>query len=161
VGHSTEGMDSDRIEQIRRGLAANLDGIRTARDCQLSAYLLDNPTGPSLQVAGFEGIEAQAYGPTWLVGVVIEGATPLAGGSRGAYARFDEWLLGDFTVWDAIETDQTLTSRLRDNGSVLAGQSPVADSVAVQEFRGYRRGRSANQVEMLFGDWLVQVLTSG
>jgi hypothetical protein len=152
-------MTNEHIKNIRQGLAANL---RSLEDCQVSAYLLDNPTGPTLQVAGFEGIDyAQSYGPTTLLEVVVEGATPLGGGTRGAYERFDEWILGDGTVWDAIEADQTLTSRLRDNGSVLENQDPVADSVAVQEFRGYRRSRLASGVEVLLGDWLVQVLTSG
>jgi len=112
-------------------------------------------------VAGFESITQRAFGPTWLLDVVIEGATPLAGGSRGAFKRFDEWLLGDETVWDSLEANQTLTSRLRDNGSVLENQDPLADSVAVEEFRGYRRVRLASNTEVFLGDWLVKVLTSG
>lgn len=152
-------MTNQHINDIRRGLAANL---RALEDCQVSPWLLDSPTGPTLQVAGFEGIDyAQSYGQTSSLEVVIEGATPLAGGIRGAYERFDVWLLGDDSVWDSLEANQTLTSRLRDNGSVLENQSPVADAVAVQEFRGYRRTRLANNIEVLLGDWLVQVITSG
>lgn len=152
-------MTNEHLQNIRRGLAANL---RALPDCQVSPYLLDSPTGPSLQVAGFDGIDfQQSFGRTTMLQVVVEGVTPLAGGSRGAYERFDEWILGDLSVQDVLEADQTLTSRLRDNGSVLENQDPVADSVAVQEFRGYRRVRVANNIEVLLGDWLLEVLTSG
>lgn len=148
------------IDDIRRGLAANL---RLVPDCLVSPYLLDSPTTPALQVAGFDTIDyLDSFGPGVSLRIIVEGATGLAH-SRAAQARFDRWLwpTGADSVKAAIESDTRLTSRLSEDGkSVLADQDPACDALQVVEFRGYRQARVRDGVELLLGDWVVQVEAS-
>lgn len=147
------------IEAIRRGLAANL---RTVPDCQVSAWLLDNPTGPSLQVAGFDEIDyLQDFGAGSTLRMLIEGA--VAGGiSRAAYTQFDKWLLRgtEDSVVDALLADRQLTKRLRDNGTVQTGQPAACQDLIVTRFRGYRFVRTRDgSTEVLVGNWAIELLT--
>ena len=146
--------------EIRQGIAANL---KTIADIQVSAYLLENPTGPALQVAGVDSVEYDTGGfsgrdDSWIV--IVEGAAGKVS-DIGAQKRFDRWLTksGSESVKAAIETDKTLTSRLNDDGSVSTGQAAAAITLRVTDFRGYRRVQLANGVEVLLGDWAVQVET--
>jgi hypothetical protein len=146
------------IEAIRRGLAGNL---RAVPDCQVSAYLLDNPTAAALQVAGFDEIDyVQSFGDDTSFSFVIEGSAGLAS-DIGSQQRFDRWLgaTGDESVKSALEANRTLTSRLLDNGTVQTGQVALADDLQVRLFRGYRKARLANGSEVLLGDWLVELVT--
>jgi hypothetical protein len=151
------------VKSIRRALAANL---RTVPDCTVSPYLLPEPLKPVLQVAAFETIEyleggfgelARDRGASLLV--IIEGAAGAAN-SRSAYELFDQWLL--WQVPEAIESDTRLTSRLKNDGSILVDQDPVSEALQVREFRGYRATRiPASGADVLIGDWVVEVHTSG
>lgn len=147
------------IEAIRRGLAANLRAAIPTTDGMASPYLLENPSGPALQVVGFENIDyIRSFGPGVSLEIVVEGCVPMVLGD-GASRFFDRWVLREttYSVADALEADRRLTSRLRDNGTVLGNQAAAADDLQVREFRGYRRLTIANGVDALVGDWLVQV----
>lgn len=151
------------IEAIRRGLAANL---RTVEDCVVSPWLIDNITKAALSVAGperaayFEGAFGQLASDRGAnVPFVIEGAVSCAGGLRAGQMLFDQWILWE--VPEAIEADTRLTSRLQNNGSILTDQDPACDSLAVREFRGYRRTTLPNGSDVLLGDWVVELIAGG
>lgn len=149
------------FDDIRRGIAGNLAAIA---DAQVSAYMLDNPTPGMLQVAGLDEIEYDnTYGRDDTLFVVVEGCASLAGGDIGSQKRFDRWLAssGAESVKAAVESDKRLTKRLQHDGTVQTGQVAVADDLRVTRFRGYRRHRLENGSEVLLGDWIVQVETSG
>ncbi len=147
------------MEAIRRGLAANL---RTVPDCQVSAYLLDNPTGPALEVAGFDNLDYLAdfrRGAT--LHLLIEGVVPGVD-SRAAYTAFDRWLIpgSDSSVVDALLADRQLTKRLTDKGTVLTGQPAACSDLTVTQFRGYRFVRTRDgQTDVLVGNWAIDLLT--
>lgn len=142
------------LTAIRAALAANL---RTVPDCQVSRYLLDTPTGPSLQVVGPREFEPIVFGSDHhSILMVVEGFVPGAL-DRGSHEVFDRWVTstGDEDVWAALEADQELTSRLADDGTVTADQAAAADSVAVERFLGYQRAANGG----LTGEWEVRILT--
>lgn len=126
-------------------------------------YLLADPTSPVLQVAGPEDIDyLQTFGDDATFMFIIEGCTGRVS-AAGAQKRFDLWIAatGDQSVRQAVQADRRLTSRLMDDGSILTNQDPAADDLVVRQFRGYRRERLESGVEVLCGDFLVQVETSG
>lgn len=146
------------LTAIRVALAANL---RTVPNCQVSPWLLASPSGPSLQVVGPREFEPTTFGDHHSILMVVEGCVPGVL-DRGAFEKFDAWIVGATDaddVWAAIEADQALTSRLRDNGTVLAAQTAAADSVAVERFNGYQRTTLPNSTEALVGEWEVRILT--
>jgi hypothetical protein len=146
---------------IREGLAANLSGLP---DCQVSPYLLDNPTPRMLSVAGFEEIDyAQSFGDDAQLMVIVEGCVDWGGaGDIAAQKKFDRWLAatGPESVREAVNSDLRLTSRLDVDGNLTNGHPPACDDLACMTFRGYRRARLTNGTTVLLGDWLVQVETS-
>lgn len=149
------------LDDICEGLAANLAAIP---DTQVSAYMLDNPTPGMLQVAGLDEIEYdKTFGRDDTLFVVVEGCASLAGGDIASQKRFRRWLAssGTESVKAAIEADRQLTKRLQHDGTVQTGQPAAADTLRVTRFRGYRRHRLENGTEVLLGDWIVQVETSG
>jgi len=149
------------MQAIRRGLAANLSDVA---DCVVSPWLQMSPTMDALSVVGPQSAEYSEGGFGELasergasVPFVIEGAVSLAGGLRSAQDRFDAWVL--WLVPEAIESDIRLTSRLLDSGSISTDHIAACDSLAVREFRGYRRERLGNSTdEFLIGDWVVDLL---
>jgi len=150
------------LEEIRRGLAANLRAALPADEGSVSPYLEDDPTSPCLQVAGVESldyVDAGMYGGGVLT-MIVEGAVSLAGTSRGAQKIFDRWILGPGGVREAIEADPQLTSRLLDDGTVEAGHPPAADALVVREFRGYQRELVRN-TERQLGIFAIEVHVSG
>jgi hypothetical protein len=146
------------LTAIRVALAANL---RTVPDCQVSPWLLASPASPSLQVVGPREFEPTTFGDHHSILMVVEGCVPGVL-DRGSFEKFDAWITGatdEQDVWAAIESDDSLTKRLLDNGTVQTGQTAVADSVAVERFNGYTRTTLLNQTEALVGEWEVRVLT--
>lgn len=155
-------MPDSVMQAVRKGLAANL---RAIEDCVVSPWLLEDPIKDCLSVAGVLTAEYAEGGFGELasdrgasVPIIVEGAVSMAGGLRAAQDRFDAWIL--WAVPEAIESDVRLTSRLASNGtSITSDQDPACDSLAVREFRGYRRERLGNGTdEFLVGDWVVDVL---
>lgn len=148
------------LDAIRQGLAANLVPLRTAKIVgQVSAYLLDNPQPPCLQVAGVDetDYDTGGYGAgssdTWTI--LVEAALGLVN-EMGAQKVLNALLETD-AVKDALESDITLTSRLQDNGVVLAGQAAAAEWVKVRRYRGQTRFRFPSGAEMLLATWETEV----
>jgi hypothetical protein len=129
---------------------------------QVSAYLLDNPTPPSLMVAGVDsdGVTYPTFGDAVRVTLLVEACLGFVSdiGSQKALNR----LLassGETSVVEAGEADQSLTSRLKDNGQILTAQEAVADSVSFQGYRGQSRFILPNRAEVLLATWAFEVLT--
>jgi hypothetical protein len=147
------------LEQIRQGLAANL---RAIADCQVSAYLLDNPTPPTLEVVGPDEATATTFGrASETLGMIVHGIAGLVS-DIGAQKRLDRWWAtsGAESVVAAIEADRQLTSRLLEGGRVETGQTAAADTLVVLRKGGYQifnlpGGRYVG------AEWTVQVETTG
>ena len=130
---------------IREALAASLAAIDGV---QASAWSLDNPTPPTLQVLGVDNIDYDtAFGgssseQTWIVqGFAGEVS------QRGAQARLARWYAttGDESVKAAIELDNTL------GGAV--------DQARVTSYTGDKVVSLPNQTRLLMGEWHVEVIT--
>lgn len=146
------------IAALRAGLAANL---RALSDVNVRLYLETAPTGPTLQVAGIEHSDyVQDFGDGMRMLWVIEGCAGKAD-SDASFKRFDRWVSADGadSLRTAVEADRTLTKRMAPDGTITTDQAPVVADLQVREFRGYRRHRYDTGVEVLLGDWLVEVLT--
>lgn len=149
------------LDAIRRGLAANLATLRTAGTVgQVSAYLLENPTPPSLQVAGVDTIDYDEHGfgsageDNWRI--LIEAA--LGKVSDTGSQDLLNTLLSESSVKTAIEADTKLTSRLSANGqTVTTGQSAAALWVKCRRYRGQSRVVFPNGAELLLATWEVEV----
>lgn len=151
------------LDDICRAIAGNLAAIP---DTQVSAYLLDNPTPGTLQVAGPGSIDFDTggFGRDDTFFILIEGCASLAAGDIGSQRRFRRWCdsSGAHSVKQAVESDKNLTKRLLDDGTVQTGQPAVADDLRVTEFpRETNRERLENGTVVLVGRWIVQVETSG
>lgn len=133
------------LTQIREGLAANLSSIK---GCQISAYPLDDPSPPTLQVNGPDVVEfdlAMRRGlDDWTM--VVQGFTG-APEERGKYVTLDKWLEGSTGVKNAIESDITL-------GGIVHG-------ARVTRIEAYRDFQLPHGGRVLFGAlWFIQVFST-
>lgn len=131
---------------IRAGIATNLRTLPGVSSEQVSAYRLENPTPPTLQVLGIDSMTPTAFGrggftSTWIVQGFV--AKTL---SRAAQERLDKWLHPDGTesVWAALETDDTL-------GGVIE-QLTVISNDGLTEFQ------LPNGVELFGSTWTLEIL---
>lgn len=147
------------LDAIVRGLAANLVPLRTTNVVgQVSPYLLENPSPPSLQIAGVASIDYDEHGfaggeDGWLV--LVEAALGRVSdvGSQTLLNR----LLSDSSVKTAIESDTRLTSRLSVDGrTVTANQAAAALWVKCRRYRGPSRVPFRDG-DMLLATWEVEV----
>lgn len=135
------------LAQIREGLKTNLSAIE---GCQVSAYMLSNPTTPSLQVNGPDEITYDLSMHRGLdeMTVVVQG---LVGSPTdiGRQVVLDEWLApnGSKSVKAAIEADHTL-------GGLVAG-------ARVARVSGYRVYALPNQGATLGAEWFVDIHNPG
>jgi hypothetical protein len=149
------------LKTIREGLAGNLAALRQAKVVgQVSPYLLDNPTPPSLMVAGVEQFEFLGFGETARWTILVEACLGLTAdvGSQDVLNR----LLaptGATSVVAAAEADQRLTSRLDVRGVLTTGQAPAADSVAFSGYRGQSRFQLRNGSDVLLAVWAFEVIS--
>lgn len=135
------------LAQIREGLAANL---ATLDDVQVSPYMLDSPTPPTLQVMGPDQVTydlAMRGGlDEWTM--IVQG---FAGGAtdKGAQILLDEWIsaVGAKSVKAALESDITL-------GGLIPGLN-------VQNASGYRIYQLENRAAALGCEWQVTVYNPG
>jgi hypothetical protein len=129
------------LTAMRAGLAANL---ATLTDIQVSAYMLANPTPPTIHLypADTEYDLAMARGlDRWYFTVqVFCGVT----GDIAAQVRLDAFVV---SAKPAIESDQTL------GGS--------ASSAQVLTFSGYRTYVFEGRPPLLGAEWRVEVLATG
>lgn len=138
------------LADIRAGIAANLG---TLTGCQVSAYLLANPTPPALEVFpdAAEGTEYhQAMGDgLHLWNLSVRGMVATNEGV-GAQKLLDAWLAdsGADSVFAALESDLTLGG--------------AAEDLMVTGHTGYQEYVHAGlQIPVLAVVWSVQVAATG
>jgi len=134
------------LAAIREGLAANLrriDGV------QVSAYMLANPTPPTIQVMGPDEV---TYDVTFGRGsdswqMVVQAFVALVT-DIGAQARLDEMLhpTGPLSIKEAIEFDTTLGGACND--------------LRVTRSSGYQQYNLEGRGAVLGAEFTVQVETS-
>lgn len=139
-------MAAPTVAQLREGLAANLDAIE---DVQASAYMLSNPTPPTIEVVPDEVDYDAAMGrgdDTWRF--VIRAYVGVAS-DKGAQLLLDELLApsGTRSVKTVLEADETLGG--------------VAEDLHVQTATGYRIYQRAGGPELLGCEWTVEVIAVG
>lgn len=133
-------------------------------DFQVSLYLLDNPTPPTVQIAGIENIDYdiqfqvggyQAIGDKLTVQVeaCLQKST-----DRAAQAQLDRLHSAD-GLKAAIESDHQLTSRLQDDGTIDISQTPACDDLRVTEYVGASDFTTRSGKQVLLATWRVEVLT--
>lgn len=134
------------LTQIREGLAANLAAID---GCQVSAYMLSNPTPPTVHVypgdidydlAMHRGLDKWTLTVQAFVGMVSD---------QGAQVKLDAFLApsGATSVKAAVESDKTL-------GGLVSDLQVVSCS-------GYRVYARESGGPVLGAEWTVEVLASG
>lgn len=159
------------LTDIRRGLAANLAVLKVAAGFtakgvkpigQVSPWLLDNPTPPSVLIAGVEaeGLDYLGFGSSSISATFLVEACLGTVSDIGSQKLLSALMAADGTtsLVAALEADGRLTSRLGDDGRVTTDQDPAATSVAVQGYRGQSRIKLGNTTEVLLATWAVQVL---
>ena len=150
------------LQAIREGLAANLAALRTNETVvQVSAYLLDNPTPPSLVVAGVDsdGYEEQAYtGQSVSYTILVEACLGLVADIT-SQKTLNRLLspTGSASLVAAAKATPTLTSRLNDDGTISTGQAAAAESIAFDGYRGQTRFVLSNGSEVLLATWAFTV----
>lgn len=103
------------MADIREALAANLSALATAK--QVSAYRLDNPTPPTLQVSGFAEMEPTTFHGGWTIEMIVQGFVGKTT-DKGSQLLLDKWLApwDDESVVAAIEADKQLGGAVSDLG---------------------------------------------
>lgn len=140
-------MAAPTLTQIREGIAANL---ATLQGCQVSAYMLANPTPPTVHVypgdieydlAMGRGLDKWTLTVQAFVGTVSD---------QGSQVKLDAFLApsGALSVKSAVESDQTL-------GGLVSDLQVVSCS-------GYRvYARESGHPPVLGAEWSVEVLATG
>ena len=156
------------LSDIRAALAANLAVLRTSETvAHVSAYMLDAPQTPVVQIAGVapDGMDLDvAFGDEvkWtLVVEAIIGAISDIGAQKVLNALLEP--TGATSLVEAIEANQTLTQRLSETtGRVTTGQTALAQWVHVRRYRGQARYTPPNGAgrELLVASWEVEVLSA-
>jgi hypothetical protein len=136
------------LADIRAGLAANLAAVALVEDCQISPYMLDNPSPPTLMVVGPDVVDfdlAMHRGlDHWTIVVQGFAGSPV---DKGRQLRLDKWLEGPASVKDAIESDVT-----------LGGIVPGVRVVRIEAYRDYVIDQGKR---VLFGAaWFVDVFNT-
>lgn len=134
------------LADVREGLAANLSAIP---GCQVSAYMLANPTPPTIHLFPADINYDQTMGrghDQWMFTVqAFVGSVS----DIGSQKKLDEMLApaGASSVKAAIESDLTLGG--------------TADDLRVTTCSGYRELRREGGGPVLLAEWSVEVLVSG
>lgn len=126
------------LEAIRRGLAANLRDALIGSKGHVSPYMKDAPSVPAIQIVGLAEFDYHTLGfgsrqETYLL--LVEALFGRVS-DVGAWRLLDGLLSGNNAFQIAAESDQLLTSRLNDDGTVTTGHDPAASSVTVRHYRG-------------------------
>lgn len=133
-------------------------------DYQVSLYLLDNPTPPTVQIAGIENIDYDIQfqaGGYQAVGdkltVQVEAALQKST-DKAAQAQLDRLHSAD-GLKAAIESDHKLQSRLEDDGTITISQPPACDDLRVTEYIGASDFTTRSGKQVLLASWRVEILT--
>lgn len=135
------------LTAIRAGLVANL---ATLADVQVSAYMLANPSPPTLQVMGPDSAayDQSMRGSLTDWHMIVQGFCCNVA-DIGGQVNLDAWLApaGALSVKAALESDRT-----------LAG---VAQDSTVVDCSGYRVYQLDSSTKVLGAEWTVWVRTLG
>lgn len=139
------------IAAIREALRARLETLLDGGG-QSSAYMLENPTPPSLQVTGISATDydtAFGRGGDTLT-MVIQGLVGTTS-DRGAQEQLDAWLdtTGTTSVKAAIETE-------RPAAVTLGG---LVSYCRVTGTSGHRIYKTSNGTDLLGAEWTVEIHT--
>lgn len=146
------------LNDICEGIAANLASLLDDELVKtVVPWLDDNPTMPSLQVIGVQTMTRDSFADSYDINLVVQALVGRAS-DQHAQKLLNQLLVGDSTVWDAIESDRRLTSRFNPADGLRANQTAAADDVAVVSYDGASRFTNTNGVEAIVGSWTVQVL---
>jgi hypothetical protein len=140
-------MAGATLAEIRAGLEVRL---ATIAGVQTSAYMLDSPMPPTLQVMGPDEVSydlAMARGlDLWRL--IVQGfvGSPM---DQGAQVNLDEWLApaGAKSVKAAIEADGTLGGKIQ--------------GLHVEKASGYRLYQLENRGSVLGAEWTIQIYNRG
>lgn len=129
---------------------------------QVSPFLLDSPTPPSIMVVGVDEFTMLDYGTTPSVQWTMLVSACLGELSDIGSQRLLRRLLapsGSESLVAALEADQTLTKRLNDDGTVSTNQSAAADSIAFSEYRGQISPVLDDGTRVLVATWAFEVIS--
>lgn len=136
---------------IREGLAAALSA--GLRDCQVSAYVLANPTPPTVWVT-LDPVEGVQYDKAMSRGwdswtLVVQGFVP-GTSDQGSQQRLDEWMesAGATSIKALLEADKTLGGESQD----------LRVTRCVNYGEKIREGMNAT---VMGADWYVEVIATG
>ena len=141
------------IDAIRAAIASRLSTL-VGNTGQSSAYALDNPTPPCLQVVG---IAATSYDLTFQRGTdeILMTIQGIAGNTvdKAAQILLDNWLdtTGSTSVKAAIETERT------SGGAVTLGG--IVSYCRVTGTTGSRISKLPNGTDVWFAEWTLEITT--
>lgn len=153
------------VSAIRQGLGANLAVTYAALGFQVKPFALSAPVPPGFQMLLDRVDFHEELGLPTLVRFIVLGTVGYAD-DVDAQEKMDA-LLNDqenvsdpLSVAQALESDQSLTSRLLDDGSVVTGQPKAADDVTARFVQAYRLYPMQGGQQLILGaEWVVEVLT--
>lgn len=145
---------SGSLAAIRAGLVTNLNVLKTSyQDMQISAYILSNPTLPTIWVKPTSGAVTEYHQTfqTSVLGSAMETwsitvqAFVAAGGDISAQMVLDELIStnGPHSVKQAIEADKTLGG--------------ATDDLMVERCLSYQEYQRVDGTLVLGAEWIVQV----
>lgn len=153
------------IQTISEAMAGALATLRDDVDNfigQVSPYLLDSPTPPSVMVAGVDDFTMLDFGENPSVQWTILVSAVLGDLSDKGSQRLLNRLLapsGSESLVAVLEADQALTKRLNADGTVSTGQSAAANSIAFSEFRGQISPVLDDGTRVLVATWAFEVIS--
>jgi hypothetical protein len=137
-----------KLAAIRQGIAANLAALNGTAGVQVSAYVLAEPTPPTVQVLP----APITYDVTMARGVdeytlTVQALAPLAADAVHAQHLLDELIDEPNSIKSLIEADRTLGG--------------VAHHLRVTDCSGYQVVSLEGRGPTLFCEWTVVVLATG
>lgn len=142
------------LTQIRTGLATNLQSLIGTSELQVSAYMLANPTPPTIHLYPGGQETAIEYDLAFGRGLdrwsfTVQAFVPLSSADTDSQQTLDAYIApaGAQSVKAALESDSTL-------GGLVA-------NVNVVSCTGYRVYVREGGTPVLGAEWLVEVLATG
>lgn len=153
------------VTAIRSALGANLAVTYAPLGFQVQPFSLSAPVAPGFQML-FDRVDFHQELQTGELLRFILLATVGYADDTDAQEKMDA-LLNDqenvsdpLSVRQALESDQALTSRLLDDGSIATGQPSVGHDVTAGFAAAYRLYPMQGAQQLLLGaEWTVEVLT--
>lgn len=159
-------MTNPDLNAIREGLAGNLYAcLHAGMVKQVSPYRLEAAVSPSLQVAGIRSADRADFGGGGNLFLLVQ-AMIAKSSDVGSQKILDRLLYpeddSEFSVWDALEADRTLTRRFTAKGVYSTGNTAACDDLAVNAFEGeavYKTNTGDGLLaDFLIATWVVQVV---